>query len=187
MKLTLVAAVGFILAVAPLRPAAQPAASATILGDLLHDWTNMKATIADIGEAMPEEKFGFRPAPTQRTFGEQLLHIAFGNVLGLKPLGAAATPPTIDLKATSKAAILKSVVDSFDYGTAVLKAETEQSIAQAIQGPPVPELGDPAHRRYGMVTRAKLVWATIGHTWDEYGAMTTYLRLNDIVPPASRK
>ena len=186
MKLRLFTVIGVILAAAPLRIGAQPA-SATIVGDLLHDWSNMKATIADIGETMPEDKFGFKPAPTQRTFGEQLLHIAHGNVLGLKPLGANSAPPDIDLKATSKAAIMKAVADSFDYGTAVIKAQTEQSITQAIQGPPVPELGDPARRPYGMVTRAKLVWATIGHAWDEYGAMTTYLRLNDIVPPASRK
>ena len=185
MKLRLLTVIVIVTATT-LRVAAQPA-PATIVGDLLHDWGNMKATIADIGEAMPEDKFGFKPAPTQRSFGEQLLHIAYGNVLGLKPLGANATPPAIDLKATSKAAIMKAVADSFDYETAVIKAQTEQSMTQAIQGPPVPELGDPARHPYGMVTRAKLVWATMGHAWDEYGAMTTYLRLSDIIRPASRR
>jgi len=179
--------IGVMLVVATLRPAAQSAGSATILGDLLKEWTNMKETIANIGDAMPEDKFGFKPTPAQRTFGEQLLHIAFGNVLSLKSLRAKATPPAIDLKATSKAAILKAVADSYDYGTAVIKEQTEQSIAHAIEGPPVPELSDPAHGPIGTVTRAKIVWAAIGHAWDEYGVMTTYLRLNNIVPPASRR
>jgi len=42
-------------------------------------------------------------------------------------------------------------------------------------------------RFIGTATRARLVWVTIGHAWDEYGAMTVYLRLNGIVPPASRR
>lgn len=185
--LRLPAAIAVMLVASTLNPSAQSVGSATILGDLLKEWTNMKETIANIGDAMPEDQFGFKPTPPQRTFGEQLLHIAVGNVLSLRSLGAKAMPPAIDVKATSKAAILKAVADSYDYGTAVLKEQTEQSIAQAIAGPPVPELSDPAHGPIGTVTRAKLVWAAIGHAWDEYGVMTTYLRLNNIVPPASRK
>ncbi len=165
--------IGTLVVAATIRPAAQ---SPTLQSDLLKDWTNMKGTITKIGDAMPEDKFGYKPTPAQRTFGEQLLHIAGANVGLMKTLGAKATPPTIDQKATSKAAILKAVADSYDYGIEVLKEQTDQSLLESVKGPSF----------IGTATRARLVWATIGHAWDEYGAMTTYLRLNNIVPPASR-
>jgi hypothetical protein len=156
-----------------LRPTAQ---SPTLKSDLLKDWENMKSTITKIGDAMPEDKFSYKPTPAQRSFGEQLLHIAGGNVFFLKTLGAKAAPPAINQKETSKAAIMKAVADSFDYGTAVINEQTDQSLAEAVQGPSF----------IGTATRARIAWDTIGHVWDEYGVMTTYLRLNNIVPPASR-
>jgi hypothetical protein len=35
-------------------------------------------------------------------------------------------------------------------------------------------------------TQARIVWSVIGHAWAEYGVMTVYLSINDIVPFASR-
>jgi uncharacterized damage-inducible protein DinB len=165
--------VAAMIALATLTPAAQ---TVTIQSDLLKDWTNMKETMTKIAEAMPEDKFGFKATPAQRSYGEQILHVAGANVGLIKTLGGKAAAPTIDNKATSKAAIVKALVDSYDYGIAVIKEQTDQSMAEAVQGPSF----------IGTATRARLVWDTIGHAWDEYGAMTVYLRLNGIVPPASR-
>jgi len=168
---------GFVAAMmllATLRPAAQ---SITIQSDILKDWTNMKETMTKIADAMPEDKFGYKPTPAQRSFGEQILHVAEANVGLMKTLGGKTAAPTIDKTATSKAAIVKALADSYDYGTAVIKEQTDQSMAEAVQGPSF----------IGTATRARLVWVTIGHAWDEYGAMTVYLRLNGIVPPASRR
>jgi hypothetical protein len=94
----------------------------------------------------------------------------------MSTLGGKAPAPAINQKATSKAEILKALSDSFDYGTAVIKEQTDQSMVEAVKGPSF----------IGTATRARLVFDTIGHAWDEYGAMTVYLRLNGIVPPASR-
>ncbi len=173
MKLRMFGVVAAMLAVATLRPAAQ---SVTIKSDVLKDWTNMKETMSKIADAMPEDKFGYKPTPAQRSFGEQIMHVAGANVMLIKTLGGKAAAPTIDQKATSKAAILKALADSYEYGIAVLNEQTDQSMLEAVQGP----------RFIGTATRARLVWDTIGHAWDEYGVITTYLRLNNIVPPASR-
>jgi uncharacterized damage-inducible protein DinB len=166
--------VAAIFVVAALRPTAQ---SVSIQSDLLKDWTNMKETMTKIADAMPEDKFDYKPTPAQRSFGEQILHVAQANVGLMKSLGGKAAAPTIDKAATSKAATMKALTDSYDYGTAVIKEQTDQSMAEAVQGPSF----------IGTATRARLVWDTIGHAWDEYGAMTVYLRLNGIVPPASRR
>jgi uncharacterized damage-inducible protein DinB len=173
MKVRIVGLIAAFVAVATLGPAAQ---SNAIQADLLKDWTGMKDRIAKIADAMPEDKFDYKPTPAQRSYGEQILHVAEANVGLMKFLGAKAAAPTIDTKARSKEAILKALADSYDYGTAVLKEQNDQSIAEVVKGPSF----------IGSATRARLVWVVIGHAWDEYGAMTVYLRLNGIVPPASR-
>ena len=173
MKLRTFGFAAAVIALTALKAAAQ---STTIQSDVLKDWTNMKDTMTKIADAMPEDKYGFKPTPAQRSYGEQLLHVAGANVGIIKTLGGKAPAPTIDQKATSKAAIMKALADSYDYGIAVIKEQTDQSMGEAVQGPKV----------LGTATRARLVWDTIGHAWDEYGAMTVYLRLNGVVPPASR-
>jgi hypothetical protein len=131
-----------------------------------------------IADAMPAEKFGYKPTPAQRSFGEQILHVAGANVMIMKMIDPSATAPAIDQKATSKTAILKALSDSYDFGEAALKSQTDQSAQQVVNDAP---------RYLGPSTRARLVYQTMIHAEDEYGAMTVYLRLNDIVPPASRR
>ena len=63
----------------------------------LRDWTMQKDTMMKISAAMPEEKFGFKPTPPQRTFGEQVLHVVEANVNQIGRLGAK-TPPPADRK-----------------------------------------------------------------------------------------
>ena len=163
--LSLIAA---LIATSTVRPAAQ---SATVSGDLLTDWSGMKDTMAKLAEAMPEEKFGYKPTPAQRSYGEQILHVAADNVGIMKLLGGKTSEPTIDKNAASKADILKALADSYDYGTAVIREQTDRSMAEPVQ---VPNFTG---------TRARLVWSAIGHAWDEYGVMTVYLRLNGIARP----
>jgi hypothetical protein len=159
------------IALTTARPAAQ---AATVRTDLVQEWSQMKETMTRLADAMPEEKFGFRPVPELRTFGEQVLHVADDNVKLLKLLGAPAPAPTIDARAATKASIVKALADSYDYGNAVLAQQTDESITDVV------------HLPNWDGTRARLVWAAVGHAWDEYGVMTVYLRLNTIVPPASR-
>ena len=42
----------------------------------LRDWNSQRDMLMKIAAAMPEEKFGFRATPAERTWGEQILHIA---------------------------------------------------------------------------------------------------------------
>ena len=56
------------------------AQSATVSGDLLTDWQQQKRMMMGIAEAMPEETYKFKPTEAQRTYAEQILHIAGANV-----------------------------------------------------------------------------------------------------------
>jgi uncharacterized damage-inducible protein DinB len=153
------------------------AQSGTLNAELLKDWTDQKTTMMKIAEAMPEEKFSYKSTPPQRDYGQQILHVAGGNVMYLRFFGGKAAPPTINRSATSKAEILKALADSFDYGTSLIKEQTDQSMMQVVQ----------TNQFLGPSSRARVIYFLIGHTWDIYGQMAVYLRLNGVVPPASQR
>ena len=163
-----------VFAAAPGRPAAQ---SANLNAELLKDWTDQKTMMMKIADAMPEEKFSYKSTPAQRDYGQQILHIAGANVMYLRFFGGKPTPPTVNRTATGKAEILKALADSFDYGTALIKEQTDQSMMQTVQTNPY----------LGPSSRARVIYFLIGHTWDIYGQMAVYLRLNGLVPPASQR
>jgi uncharacterized damage-inducible protein DinB len=156
------------------------AQSVSIQDNALQDWVRLKDTMMKIAAAMPEDKFGYRATPPERTWGEQILHVAEANIVQMGRLASKATPPAYNMKATSRAEILKTLEESFDFGTVALKEQNDQSmLAQAAS--------TRFDRFMGPSTKARVVYYVIGHTWDIYGQMAVYLRLNGITPPASQR
>ena len=149
-------------------------AQATIHGDLTKDWAGQKTLLVGLANAMPEDKYGFKPTPPQRSFGEHVLHIAQINVMLTKALGGKTPEPAINLKATTKAAMIKAMSDSFDWGAAVIAEFNNTTIQETIQAPFM-----------GPSTRARIMFFLNGHTQDTYGQMVVYARLNGVTPPAS--
>ena len=148
----------------------------TVLGDLTQDWERQKDALMGIADAMPEETFEYRSTPAQRSYGEQVLHIAMVNVKLLQLVGGNTPSPSFAADGlTTKAEMLAALAESYDYGIALLNEQADASINETI---------DAAF--LGPSTRARLFWFLLGHSMDIYGQMAVYLRLNDIVPPASR-
>ena len=161
------------------------AQTTTLSADVMKDWKAQKDTMMRIAEAMPDDKFGYKSTPPQRSWGEQILHVAGGNIFLMRFLNGKAAAPAINqsdmvvfgLTASTKAEFLKALGDSFDYGEAVLKEFSDAQLSQTVNGPPW----------MGPSTRVRMVYDTIAHCQDIYGQMAVYLRLNGIVPPASRR
>jgi uncharacterized damage-inducible protein DinB len=138
-------------------------------------------------EAMPEEKFGFAPTNGEfkgvRTFAQQAKHIAAVNyivaasILGEKPpidTGGENGPESVK----TKAEIVKFLKDSFAYAhKAVATINDSNTIEPPIKNP----FGEGPATRLGMA--AVFSW----HGFDHYGQIVEYLRMNGIVPPASRR
>jgi uncharacterized damage-inducible protein DinB len=162
-----------VLVATAVKPAAQ---SISINAEMVKDWNDLKGTMDKIAAAMPEDKFTFKSTPAQRDYGQQIMHIAQVNLRFLQGVGAKVQAPAIDLKATTKAGIIKAMDDSFDFGTAILKEQTDQTMLQPAAMPP---------GFMGPSSKARIYTFLIGHTWDIYGQMAVYLRLNGVVPPAS--
>jgi uncharacterized damage-inducible protein DinB len=162
-----------------LAPSQMLAAKDLLRAELLKDWLALKETMHKIAAEMPADKYNFRPTTGQQTFGERMVHVAVINVALLNALGGAALPkPTIDSNGTAKAAAIKALDDSFDYGTALLEAQTGPTLLQPAAAPP---------KFLGTSSRARIIAFLVGHTWDIYGQAVVYLRLNSHVPPASQR
>lgn len=163
---------------APVTLAAQAGSSTTVKEDLLKDWQAQKKSMMELADAMPADKFSYKATPAERSYGEQVLHVAQVNFGLLKTVGGKATPPAFDPKsATTKEQMIKALEDSYDYGTTLLQEQSEASIVETVSGP----------KFLGPSARARIFWFLMGHSMDIYGQMAVYLRLNGVVPPASRK
>ena len=148
-----------------------------LAGDMLKDWQQQKATMVAIADAMPEDKFGYKSTPPQRSYGEQVMHVVQVNQMLLGTLGGKTAAPAINMKATSRADILNALRQSYDYGETLFKEFNDAAWVQSVAGP----------RFIGQATRARIANFAMTHTMDIYGQMVVYLRLNNIVPPASRR
>ncbi len=137
-------------------------------------------------EAMPEDKYGFAPTNGEfkgvRTFAQQVKHVAAVNyivgaaVLGEKPpvdIGGESGPDSIKTKAD----IVKFLKDSFAYAHKAVATINDANAVDPIKNP----FGEGTTTRLGMAT--VFAW----HGFDHYGQMVEYLRMNGIVPPASRR
>ncbi len=160
--------------VADAQEMATPENEGALAADLLKDWESLKTLMMEIGDAMPADSFDYKPTDELRNFGEQIMHIAGAQVGLMGRVDASAEAPDLG-EPTEKADFLQALSDSFDFGTQVLQDQTDASLQELVDG-----------GFLGESTRARIVYRTMIHTWSEYGVQTVYLRLNDIVPPASQ-
>jgi uncharacterized damage-inducible protein DinB len=150
-----------------------------------HGVSNFEQEFTPAAEAMPEDKYGFAPTTGEfkgvRTFAQQVKHVAAVNyelgsaLLEQKPpvdLGEESGPASV----TTKADILKYLKESFEYVHKALGTITDANLTTRVKSP----FGE------GTVSRLGLATAVSSHGFDHYGQMVVYLRLNGIVPPASR-
>jgi hypothetical protein len=173
-RIPVIAGTSFLVLLAAFpRPAA--AQTGKLNQDLLKDWTDMRDMLLKLANQMPEDKYTFKTTPPQRDFGQQILHVANANILNLAFIGSKTQPPAINRRATAKAEIIKAMTDTFDYGAALIKEQTDQSMLETVQS-----------RTLGPSSRARVFYFLLGHSWDIYGQIVVYLRLNGIVPATSQ-
>jgi len=140
-----------------------------------------------VADAMPADKYGFAPTDGEfkgvRTFGQQVKHLSATNfILGARILGEQRPADAGDEmgpdSVKTKAEIMEYLKGSFAYfHRAVAAIDEENSV---IEGSPISPLPK------GRATRLGLAVETLIHGYDHYGQLVEYLRMNGIVPPASR-
>jgi hypothetical protein len=168
---------------------ASPSTPPTIASAIDREISIVEKELMDAAEAMPEEKFDFSPEKLNvpgadykgvRTFGEQLKHVAASNYLIWSPITGEKPPDNVNdgkgpdnMKA--KAEIIKYLKDSFAFGHKAVATLNESNLVQPVTRPNRPP-----------TTRLFLATFAPAHCFDHYGQIVEYLRMNGIVPPASR-
>lgn len=172
-------------------PAATPAAAPTVGAVIDREISIIEKEFVDAADAMPEDKYNFTPAGLNlqgsdykgvRTFAEEVKHVAtanymfWGAITGDPMLPGTAGPNGPDSIKT-KAEIMKYLKDSYAIGHKAAGTLTAENIVTTVKIPMMSP--NPI---------SKLFVATFGvaHGFDHYGQMVEYLRMNGIVPPASR-
>ena len=167
-------------------PKGAVAQSGTTLAEVLEDWTDLKASILQLVNYMPADKYSYKLSlpvqlkglpigSAQEHFGKRVLDIALVNVRYLRTLGGKSQAPVIaETDAmTSKEASMKAVADSFDYGIALLKEQTDQTMWQKVNASSL-----------GPSSRVRVFRYLHSHAREIDGQLVIYLRLSGEVLPA---
>jgi uncharacterized damage-inducible protein DinB len=150
-----------------------PFAEAFLKSFVAH-WKDTREYTLSVLAAMPAEKFTTKASPAQRTFGEQLLHIATANTAYFRGFALAEAPALKAPDAADKAAVRAFVVAHFDFSDAVLaKMNQSHVVRNDIQWSP----RQPKHSTVDIFLRAYM------HTAHHRGQIISYLRVVEITPP----
>jgi uncharacterized damage-inducible protein DinB len=147
-----------------------------------------RRTMSEAADAMPADKYGFAPSVGEfanvRTFSRQLKHLAATNfILAAAALGERAPadagdeqgPDSVVTKA-QHIAYLRASYDALDRA------------ARAIGDERIPVGSSPISPfQGGSATRIALIAEALTHAYDHYGQIVVYLRMNGVIPPASRR
>jgi uncharacterized damage-inducible protein DinB len=184
MKVTFFAV--FCLLFAITSPVAVGQARLTV-SEALDFWiTTTEREVVSAAQAMPECKYSFAPTKGEytgvRTFAQQVKHLAANNYrMAAYILGQTPTPEqeseTGPNGVQSKAQIVDYVKGSFAALHRAMAAINENNMLDPMAAYPSPQ----------QKTRLQLAEDVVAHSFDHYGQMVEYLRMNGIVPPASRK
>jgi len=159
---------------------------ATVASAMDAEISAIEKQVVDAAEAMPEDKFNFSPENLNipgsdykgaRTFAVQVKHVASSNYFIWSPLTGDKLPEGLkdgngpeNLK--SKTEIIRFLKDSFALGHKAAATLTTENMLQPAE--------------HSKSSRLHLATFGVAHAFNHYGQMVEYLRMNGIVPPASR-
>jgi uncharacterized damage-inducible protein DinB len=158
------------------KPAPKPPSSPSQV--LLDNWNEIGRKLIAMAEDFPEDKYDFKPVPSQRSFAEQLLHMANANYFFINPVqglkAPTGDPKRADFK--TKADVVAFVKKSFADGAALIKQKGDAGMSELSV--------DPFSNQ--QVRMSDQAWGFIEHSGEHYGQLVVYYRVLGLVPPESR-
>ena len=154
--------------------AGQPA-STSFLAPARATWDSTRTLVVGLIEAMPEDKWDFKPTPAVRSFREVVVHLIGENYFFFGRVAGENLPnPAQNLKTRDE--LLKALHESYAYGAKVWGDLTEAKALEMVEG-----------RGGQKVQRWSAVLLAIQDNMNHYGNLVVYLRLNGVVPPRSAR
>ena len=138
-------------------------------------YQTVRGYIIGAAEEMPDAQYSFKPTPEVRSFGELVGHVANSGYMFCAPVLGEQAPQMPDAeKLTTKAELVSAVKASFAYCDKAYDVDPMKAEA-ALQF-----FGQPH-------TGLSVLAFNMGHAFEHYGNMVTYLRLKGMVPPSSQR
>ncbi len=159
----------------PPKPAQNPSQ------ELLWVWNGIGEKLIAMAEDFPEGKYGFHAQKDERTFGENLLHVAADyysmiNAIKGSKVGYTGSGDSLQKKYPTKTDIVKYLKQAVADGAELIKAQGDSGLTREFKLP------------WGnMMVHGSLGWmSAIEHAGEHYGQLVVYYRINGMIPPASR-
>jgi DinB superfamily len=159
--------------------AAAPAALASPVADALRNMEQRYARIlVAAAEAMPAEKYNYRPTPAQMSFAQIQVHLANeGNDLLCGKVAGIAVPQRTPMDTTmSKEQLVTRLRETFQFCETAFAKLDDSKLSEPVQlfGP-------------NPFSRATAIMITVGDWADHYSQEANYLRLNGLLPPTAQR
>jgi uncharacterized damage-inducible protein DinB len=162
-------------------PAGTPRPAAANSQEVLGFWNQTGNRLITMAEDFPEDKYSFKAQKDERTFGDNLVHVAdedYRLLTAIKgaPMGPAGGKELKFDDYKTKAAVVQLIKQVVADGAALLQAQGDAGLSKEIKYP------------YGnFMVHASTAWLdAIEHSAEHYGQLVVYYRVAGMVPPASR-
>lgn len=176
MKLIGVTAIGFLMAagIAGAQDASAPVAN-PVSSAVKQQLPRFEKNMVGAAEAMPAEKYNFKPTPEMNTFGHLVLHITQANSTFCSKISGAPAPDVKTADTDSKDKLVAALKASFEFCTTALAGVDDSRLGEQMM-----LFGNrPASRAAALI-------ALSGSWSDHYATQAIYLRLNGILPPSAQ-
>ena len=139
-------------------------------------WKSIIVNINKTADELSEQMYAYRPTPDVRTAGELIAHVAGSQRMFCAMALGDKVPDEGDIEKTAKtkAAIVAGLKASNAY------CEKAYALPDESVKAPVDVFGEQHPRFYALIINAS-------HDGEHYGNLVTYMRMNKIVPPSSRR
>jgi uncharacterized damage-inducible protein DinB len=179
--LTLATGCAFAQAQAPAQ-APRPARSQS--AELLSQWNEVHNKIIAMAKDFPEDKYDYKVQKDERTFAENLLHIAGVDYEFLNSIPATKLGPDFGKDAENplrsvyktKADVVKLLQQAAADGAALIQQLGDAGLTKEVKYP----------FANIMVHASSILWGDLEHCGEHYGQLVVYYRANNMVPPESR-
>src|SRR6186713_1341674 len=175
MRRTVLALVALALPAGAFAQADAAAAPSPLKAMYLQELADVQTKIKALAEAIPEEKYGWRPAPGVRSVGEVFGHIAAGNYYLTKVAGVEPPAGAPDFEKLGKKDLLVWLDKSYEHVRTALNSATPEQLDKVVDF-------------FGEKTTARGIYLKeYGHLSEHLGQAIAYARANGITPPWSAK
>jgi uncharacterized damage-inducible protein DinB len=165
-----------VVALAPSSLSAQTTTPPSLIKELVATWQRASTEILDIAEAMPEEKYAYKPTPEVATFHDQLVHLA-GIAQRFTDSAKGTKSDAHPHKTMKKAEVITLLKQTLQAGQDTLGSLTDAQLLEPVKFP----IGDRT------VTRFAFWMAPLFQVRNHHGQLVVYLRMNGIVPPTTAR